>query len=157
MLFSLVVLVTVTMPNLTAKDRIFANCSHLTSIITGPNGVAGYGDYGIPEYAFDSCRRLTSITLANDVRNIGQCAFGSCSSLTSITIPSTVRSIGYSAFAGCRSLQSITCLPTTPPILEFGVFINTNNCPIYVPAASVNTYKSTYPWSDLSDRIQAIP
>lgn len=150
-------LVTVTMPNLTAKDRIFANCSHLTSIITGPNGVAGYGDYGIPEYAFYSCRSLTSITLANDVRNIGKNAFNSCRSLTSITIPSTVRNIYYGAFAGCISLQSITCLPTTPPILEFQVFNNTNNCPIYVPAASVNTYKSTYPWSHLSDRIQAIP
>lgn len=145
-------LVTVTMPNLAAKDNMFANCSRLTSIITGPNGVTYIG-----EYAFYRCRSLTSITLANGVTSIGYCAFTSCGSLSSITIPSTVIDIYYGAFNGCNNLQSITCLPTTPPILDSQAFNNTNNCPIYVPAESVNTYKSEYPWSDLSDRIQAIP
>jgi hypothetical protein len=36
-------------------------------------------------------------------------------------------------------------------------FDNTNNCPIYVPSASVEAYKAATNWSSLSSRIQAIP
>jgi hypothetical protein len=36
-------------------------------------------------------------------------------------------------------------------------FYNTNNCPIYVPSASVNAYKSASGWSTYASRIQAIP
>jgi hypothetical protein len=35
-------------------------------------------------------------------------------------------------------------------------FYNTNNCPIYVPSASVETYKAATNWSSLESRIQAI-
>jgi len=34
---------------------------------------------------------------------------------------------------------------------------NTNNCPIYVPSASVNAYKTATNWSTYASRIQAIP
>ena len=34
---------------------------------------------------------------------------------------------------------------------------NTNNCPIYVPANLVNTYKSDNNWKTYASRIQAIP
>jgi hypothetical protein len=37
------------------------------------------------------------------------------------------------------------------------MFYETNNCPIYVPAESVEAYKSAEFWSDYSNRIQAIP
>jgi hypothetical protein len=37
------------------------------------------------------------------------------------------------------------------------VFNYTNNCPIYVPSASVETYKSASGWSGYASRIQAIP
>jgi len=36
------------------------------------------------------------------------------------------------------------------------VFYDTNNCPIYVPAASVDAYKSASGWSAYASRIQAI-
>ncbi len=35
------------------------------------------------------------------------------------------------------------------------MFISTNNCPIYVPAGSVEAYKAAQYWSDYADRIQA--
>ena len=35
------------------------------------------------------------------------------------------------------------------------MFISTNNCPIYVPAGSVEAYKTAEYWSDYADRIQA--
>lgn len=43
------------------------------------------------------------------------------------------------------------------PDIEWAVFIDTNNCPIYVPEASVDDYKTAEWWSDYADRIQAIP
>jgi hypothetical protein len=60
------------------------------------------------------------------------------------------------AFHSCTGLNSITCEAITPPTLGDFVFIETNNCPIYVPTASVNTYKAASGWSDYASRIQAI-
>ncbi len=57
--------------------------------------------------AFQSCSRLTRITIPDSVTNIGSYAFEDCSSLTSITIPNSVTSIGSRAFNGCSSLTSI--------------------------------------------------
>ena len=83
-------------------------------------------------------------------------AFYGCTSLTSITIPSGVTSIGNNTFNGCTSLTSITVEATTPPTLGLNVFNNTNNCPIYVPAESVDAYKTANNWSKYADRIKAI-
>ena len=80
----------------------FDNCSKLSSI-TIPDSVKSIGDY-----TFYNCSSLTSITIPDNVTSIGEYAFSNCSSLTSITIPDSVTSIGSSAFRGCSSLTSIT-------------------------------------------------
>ena len=80
----------------------FQNCSRLTSI-TLPDGVRGIGNY-----AFFSCSVLTSVTIPNSVISIGDYAFYLCSSLTSVTIPDSIISIGDSAFSSCSSLTSVT-------------------------------------------------
>ena len=46
---------------------------------------------------------------------------------------------------------------TTPPTLYEYDLDNTNDCPIYVPAGSVETYKAASGWSEYANRIQAIP
>ena len=45
-----------------------------------------YNVTSIGNYAFQSCRGLTSITIPNSVTSIGSQAFSSCSGLTSITV-----------------------------------------------------------------------
>ena len=129
----------------------FGICTSLKSIDI-PNSVTSIGGA-----AFRDCSSLSSITIPDSVTSIGKSAFYACSSLTSITIPSSITSIGEFAFSSCDSLQSITCLATTPPAIVEYTFADTNSCPIYVPAASVNSYKSASVWSDYSSRIQAIP
>ena len=52
----------------------------------------------IGDVAFNNCKNLKSVTIPNSVTNIGEEAFSYCSSLTSITIPEGVTSIGTDAF-----------------------------------------------------------
>ena len=105
-------------------------------------------------------RSISTIT-ASDLEgatSIGDSAFAYCDGLTSITIPDSVTSIGSHAFYNCSSLISITITAVVPPTLSnVNAFQDTNSCPIYVPAASVNAYKTANTWSNLADRIEAIP
>ena len=133
-------------------DNAFTQCSSLTSIDL-PDSVTSIGGS-----AFRYCRGLTSCTIGSGVTSIGQGAFYGCRKLTSVTLGTSVTSIDNYAFYECSRLTSITCLAATPPTLaQYGVFDNTNNCPIYVPSASVNAYKSATSWSTYASRIQAIP
>ena len=136
----------------TIDDYAFYKCSSLTSVII-PNSVTSIGTS-----AFQYCNYLTSIDIPNSVTSIGTNAFRYCMSLTSVTIPSGVTRIGQSTFNGCKHLTSITVNAITPPTLgSTNVFSNTNDCPIYVPAESLEAYKSATNWSTYASRIQAKP
>ena len=127
---------------------VFANCESLSSIII-PSGVTSIGDF-----TFSGCTSLTSVTIPNNVTYIGMNVFANCTSLPNITIPSGVTRIDGGVFSGCTSLTSVTIEATTPPNLYYGgAFDNTNDCPIYVPCGSVNTYKSASGWSTYASRI----
>ena len=154
-------------------DRAFANCRSLTSI-TIPDSVTSIGmtafyncsgltSVNIPSGVtsiepdvFSRCIGLTSIIIPDSVTSIGTGAFDYCSGLTSVNIPSGVTSIGVAAFSHCKSLTSITCNSITPPTLSLNAFDDTNDCPIYVPAESVEAYKSATNWSTYAGRIQPI-
>ena len=132
-------------------NRAFASCYALTSVTIGGSVTS------IRDYAFYYCTGLKRVTIGNSVTSIRDYAFYNCYGLTSITIPDSVTSIGSSAFYNCSGLTSITINATTPPTLaSANAFNNTNNCPIYVPAESVNAYKTATNWSSLADRIFAI-
>lgn len=134
--------------------RCFWHCDNLRSI-TIPSGVTS-----IENVAFANCSGLTSVTFSQSLKTIGDQCFTRCYALTNIDLPQTVESISNFAFAECTGLQSIVIRATTPPTLgdesPSSVFYNTNDCPIYVPAASVNTYKTSTDWSTYASRIQAI-
>ena len=123
----------------------------LTNIVI-PNSVISIGNT-----ALSQCSSLTSVIIPNSVTSIGNAALGQCSSLTSATIGNGVTSIGGGAFDGCKNLRSITIEATTPPTLaDNNAFNYTNDCPIYVPSASVEAYKAATNWSNYASRIQAI-
>ena len=126
------------------------NKRNLTDVVIG-DCVTSIGNQ-----AFYDCEGLTSVTIGSGVISIGDGAFHVCDGLTSVTIPNSVTSIGEWTFGGCSSLTSVTIYAATPPTLGSYVFFNTNNCPIYVPATSVNAYKSASGWSEYASRIQAI-
>ena len=146
-------LTSITIPNSVTSigEKAFNSCKGLTNV-TIPNNVTTIGNG-----AFSGCLRLTSVTIPDSVTSIGGQAFYGCSGLTSVTIGNSVTSIGNSAFYNCVILTSITVEATTPPtLINVNAFGKTNNCPIYVPAESVETYKTTGNWVSLASRIQAI-
>lgn len=112
---------------------------------------------GAVDGMFADCTSLSSITIPNSIATIPRLMFNGCTSLTSMTIPNSITSIGENAFYFCSGLTSVTVLATTPPTLGYSVFDSTNDCPIYVPSASVETYKTASRWSSYASRIQPIP
>ena len=115
------------------------------------------GATSIGNSAFLACTSLTSITIPDSVTSIGGSAFYGCSGLTDVTIGNGVTSIGEWAFYACSKLKSIIIKAAVAPTLSnVNAFQDTNNCPIYVPAASVDAYKTANTWSSLADRIEAI-
>ena len=64
--------------------------------------------------------------------------------------------IGTYAFSGCSKLGSVTIYATTPPNLQNNGLPSAGNLDIYVPAESVDAYKSATNWSNYAERIYAI-
>lgn len=112
----------------------------------------------INDNAFLGCHYLTSVTFDSNsqLSSIGSKAFMGCD-MASVTLPSSLTSIGNEAFNENYNIQSITILATTPPALGYKPFISTNDCPIYVPAASLLAYQSASGWSEYASRLRAIP
>ena len=129
----------------------FNNCTGLASI-TIPNSVTS-----IENGAFSGCTGLTSITIPNSVTSIGDYAFQACSGLTSITIGNSVTSIGSFAFYICDNLLEVTSKIENPFDISENTFSNNtfNNATIYVPAETINMYKTKEGWKKFIN-IQAI-
>lgn len=109
----------------------------------------------IGEWAFNICSSLTSITIPDSVTTIEYEVFIGCDNLTSVTIGDSVMSIGSETFHGCTSLTSVYCKATTPPALD-GVAVfdyNGSGRKIYVPAGSVDAYKTAEYWNEYADAI----
>ena len=134
----------------TAANSAFSSRGNLYSFIF-PDTMTTMGDN-----VFSDCGRLETIHLSNSITTIGNSAINSLESLLSITIPSTLTSAGNGFLTGCTNMISITCLATTPPTIGQYSLNNTNNCPIYVPSASVSAYKTAPNWSSHASRIQGI-
>ena len=107
----------------------------------------------IGAFCFRECTALETIKLPSSLKRMPNYAFYGCTALKMVTIPASVTSILIQAFKGCTSLQAIYSHGTSPAKLSSKVFDETNNCPIYVLAECVDTYKSS--WSAYASRIVA--
>ena len=61
----------------------------------------------IGSFAFQGCRRLTSLTLPAGITSICEGAFWGCRELTSLTLPAGITWIEFSAFDGCSGLKEV--------------------------------------------------
>ena len=73
-----------------------------------------------------------------------------CSGLTSVTIGNSVTSIGNYAFSNCTLLKDVFCCAESAPEAESTAFdlANIESATLHVPAASIESYKTTEPWSN---------
>ena len=136
----------------------------------------------IPEEAFYNCKALRSIVIGNNTSVIGDNAFTMCSlpsinlekvKLTSIgkyaftynikatvlKLPETLTSIGDHAFDSCRALEEVTSNAVTPPTCggrDVFSFVNTKDCKLIVPDASVEDYKSAFVWKDFFNIVSGV-
>ena len=125
----------------TATNTLITGCKNTTI----PNSVTSIGDG-----AFSGCSGLTSVTIPNSVTSIGEYAFCECGGLTSVNIGNSVKEIGYSAFADCAELTDVYCYAESVPSTKSDAFYrsSTENATLHVPAASIEQYKATKPWSN---------
>lgn len=163
------------------RHQAFRGCTSLESV--NISHLTNIGDYSFRETAFKGevycpylqfigysafarCKNLTKVVDLGKVtdlrgsiwstdKDLG--TFARCDSLESAIINDCVESIGYNIFYGSTALQSIIARATTPPSLANGdAFTNTNNCPIYVPDAALEVYKTATNWSQYQDRIHPL-
>lgn len=99
-----------------------------------------------------------STVLPDEVAVIGDGALWSCWDLKYLNIPATITRIDHYGIIFCKSLESISCHSVTPPQLgenaiysnyyENSTEVNINpDIPVYVPSASIATYRSTSGWN----------
>lgn len=96
------------------ENYAFQSCKDLTSI-TIPNSVIKIGDY-----SFRYCGGLKNVTIPDSIITIGAYAFNECKLLDTIIIGSGVETIGKNAFAD-GGLLNVYCKATTPPALAYHV------------------------------------
>ena len=146
--------------NITIPDSVtrigldaFAWCSGLTSINTNK---AKY----IESDAFYKCSGLTSVILPDAVE-IGPAAFTGCTKVRYITIGNKVKCIGSGAFVITNSYSRIRIEATKPPVIFSNTFDGMSySAPegfgIFVPAESVDLYRTADVWRNYAGSIRPI-
>ena len=115
-----------------------------------PEGVSSIG-----ALSFHYCG-LKSVVFPQTLSYIGDEAFKDCFLLSDIVIPSGIEVLGNECFYRCEDIKTITVLAENPPQGGSNMFGDTGDCPIYVPAASVEAYKTADVWSGYADRIKPL-
>ena len=140
----------------TNAEVTFGDSNYL-GIVTIPSSVTydgvTYNVTSIGRKAFYRCNGLTSVTIPNSVTSIGNYSFKECCGLTSVTIGSGVKSIGDGAFYRCTVLLDFYLYAESVPRVGSSLFSESNiaNATLHVPVGSVDTYKSTEPWSGFKE------
>lgn len=135
----------------TIEEEAFENCSGLTSIVI-PSSVTS-----IDERSFYGCSGLTSVIIPNNVTAIGNKAFSECKGLTSVTIGNSVHNIGDQSFANCTHLENVFCYAEEVPCTSNNAFEDSyiEYSALHVPAASLESYRTTLPWSGFGTIVAA--
>ena len=112
----------------------------------------------LQSYAFFGCpfTKIVSLGIISSIPDgaANNGTFHSCTNLEEAILPDTLTYLGSYAFRNCTKLTSVVCYATTPPTIGVNPFYSTSSkLAIYVPDASVDTYKEASGWSAFADRI----
>ena len=139
-----------------------AQCAAVSSIGTyfkGNTSISSFNEFvnftNLNELAsevFRSCSNLSVITLPSTIKIIRDNAFNGCNFIKFI-IPDTITGIGSYVWSWNKSITTFILYPTIPPTTG-SIFTTVPN--IYVPDASVDTYKNASGWSQYASKIKAL-
>ncbi len=131
----------------------FNGCSGFTGALNIPKNIID-----IEGTTFCGCSGFTgALIIPEYITSIGSCAFMDCDQISSIEIKSQNIEINYGAFC-IKGLKSVTCFANTPPpcIYSSTTYLYAHDCvfeesktyytPLYVPAQSVDSYKTAQEW-----------
>ena len=146
------------------SDEAFMGCTGLKSVhafIGGDGAFEGCTglETAVQQYSGIAPRTFKGCTALNHVEfsvgetsdnymdsTIGVEAFCGCVSLQEMSVTEYVTEIHDKAFYGCSSLRTLKMSSSSPPSLGEDVFTGTHpDLKIYVPAESVNLYKTDWP------------
>lgn len=135
---------------------LFQGCSNLKKMII-PEGITE-----IDRGAFQGCTNLAELELPKSLQIIREHLIGECDALRKLTIYHNVSLIEQHAFDECKTIEEIhlyrAVLPETPiplgwlvdrPVIQEG-----NNCTLYVPKGSVESYKASFYWNTFKDIVE---
>lgn len=150
------------------STSMFNGCRELQSISIDPSSAYYYVHTdGVlyrrnnQLYCNPAASTATEIQVQDGTTYIHGHAFACCKNLRKVTIPASITEIGYEPFTDCTNLNNITILATTPPKVDHTTtssdgtttttypssafdFIRSNTWSIYVPAESLETYKTAW-------------
>ena len=105
----------------------------------------------IGDYAFYKCTALTSVTLPEQLKHIGNRAFAQDTKIAGeVVIPAGVTSIESRAFFNLTGVSQFQVLATTPPTLEDKLVFDYVKAPISVPCGYGLVYRKANIWKDLN-------
>lgn len=137
----------------------FTGCNNITSIVVDSDNAVYNDGYGSNCIIKTSTSQLAfgciTTIIPYGVTSIGAMAFVSGQNIPSLTIPASVTAIQMQALIGA-SFGTITIEAIQPPTYGTNALSKSPNA-IYVPAESVDAYKTASGWSAFADKIQAIP
>ena len=132
--------------------RTFGNLFNAEFLLL-PNSLKTIGAYAFN--GWDS-PNLETIIIPNSVTTIGDGAFSGCIHVGSIILGYGVKTIGEFVFAECYKNQPyMICLAVQPPACGQGLLSHQSTevggHTLYVPAESVNKYKTTNIWKEFDE------
>ena len=115
--------------------------------------------------AFHNCRYLSTITLNEGLESIEQQAFWGCPTLKEVSLPSTLKSLKQKVFLDSKALSKVICKALVPPSVEKDLLTGTDNynasiipnATLYVPAESLEAYKTAAAWKDFGQILPIEP
>lgn len=125
----------------TIGERAFKNCKGLTHVNLPDACVT------LDKEAFRECSSLAEIDLGASLRHIGEHALRE-TAISTLVLPETVTEVGKKVAEKCKSLSRIECHAIVPPKLDG---VSDNKVELYVPATSVNAYRSAKNWKNFKN------
>lgn len=124
--------------NVHSINELFDGCTKLVSI-TIPENITDLGTY-----AFRGCSSLTSVNLPSNITTIGNYSFNNCRKLATMEIPSNVTSIGSSAFGGCSLLTTVDLPSNVTSIGDYAFSGCSNLSSIGIPSKVTSIGSSAF-------------